>query len=67
MKIRQQVFNDLISIIQSERYVASTDPVEFATERLRAHGWEVTRDTLLDTARGLGFIVIGVRIYHPDD
>ena len=29
-------------------------------------GWSITPDTLLDTARSLGFVVIGVQIFLPD-
>ena len=35
--------------------------------RLRLYGWEITQDTLFDTARHLGFTVIGICIYDEGD
>ena len=62
----RQVLKDL-ALEHEGRNLKTREKNHHLLNRLRLYGWEITQDTLFDTARHLGFTVIGICIYDEGD
>ena len=71
MKIRDRARADLTQVLTDIENLPPplTQTLELVevVKRMQNKGWRVSLDTILDTARDLGFPVIGSRIYGLDD
>jgi hypothetical protein len=62
MRVKEQAISDLNQCLKESR--DSSMPLNYIALRMKQFGWQtVNKDNLLDTARGLGFTVVGTTIY----
>jgi hypothetical protein len=69
-KVAEQAKEDLARILVEARPRKFHNGHErnlWINREMQDAGWETTMITLLDTARDLGFPVVGERIYEEDD
>lgn len=67
MKIREQARKDLAEVLLQAESLPMYSRRGYIVERMNSRGYSIPYESLLQTARDLGFPVIGNRIYGLDE